>query len=234
MGNRQEVIAVGSYVHVCNRGVRKMPICRQRSDLWRLWFNLFYLNSVHVPENWTRELEERDKDAITRFVWLPEWGEKVPLVSILAYTIMPNHFHLILKEEKERGISRFLHKFSMGYAKFLNIKYKESGSVFQGRFRSKTATDDAYLRYVIAYVMVKNPLELQGGGLKAAVHDFERAWRIAVKYPFSSLADYVGGRKVPILRMNTLNDFFASPSAFKSFARDCILGMKLDDKDLNL
>lgn len=234
MGNRQEVIAIGSYVHVCNRGVRKMPIYRQRSDLWRLWFNLFYLNSVHVPENWTRELEEHDKDAMKRFVWLPEWGEKVSLVSILAYTIMPNHFHLILKEKKERGISRFLHKFSMGYAKFLNIKYKESGSLFQGRFRSKTATDDAYLRYVIAYVMVKNPMELQSGGLKAAVKDFEKMWSSSVEYPFSSLADYVGRRKVPILEKGLLDEIFDSPGAFKSFSRDCILGMKLDDKEFDL
>lgn len=234
MGNRRDVITVGSYVHVCNRGVRKMPIYRQKSDLWRLLFNLFYLNSAHVSENWARELEEHDKDALKNFVWLEKWGPRVQLVSVLAYTIMPNHFHLILKEVKEGGISHFMHKFSMGYAKFINTKYKESGSLFQGRYRSKTADDDSYLQYCAAYVMAKNPMELRKDGLKEAVHNFDVAWEEAIEYPFSSLADYAGKRTIPILTKDLLGELFPSGKAFKNFSRDCIEGMKLDDKDFDL
>ncbi|MDO8594905.1 MAG: transposase [bacterium] len=234
MGNRQEVITVGSYVHVCNRGVRRMPIYRQKSDLWRLLFNLFYLNSAHVSENWARELEEQDKDAMKNFVWLEKWGPRVPLVSILAYTIMPNHFHLLLKEVKTGGISRFMHKFSMGYAKFINTKYKESGSLFQGRYRSKTVDDDTYFQHVAAYVMTKNPMELHDGGLKAAMHNFESAWQQAIEYPFSSLAEYAEKRTTPILEKELLGELFPSGKSFKSFSKDCIEGMNLDDKDFDL
>lgn len=234
MGNRKEIITIGSYVHVCNRGVKKLPIYRQKSDLWRMWFNLFYLNSSYVSENWARKLEDHNKDAMKNFVWLEEWGPRKPLVSILAYTIMPNHFHLILKEIEKGGISRFMHKFSMGYAKFINTKYKENGSLFQGRYRSKTIVDDTYLQYVTAYVMAKNPIELYAGGLKAAVSDFESAWKWAVEYPFSSLAEYAGRRTTPIIEKDLLGELFESEKAIKNFSKDCILGMNLEDEEFNL
>ncbi|MEK7581894.1 MAG: transposase [Patescibacteria group bacterium] len=229
MGNRTGMMTIDSYVHVCNRGVRKMPIYRQKSDLWRMVFNLFYLNSVYVSENWVRELEKEDKDAISHFVWLPKWGEREQLVKIIAYTIVPNHFHLLLKEVVEGGISRFMHKHSMGYAKYINTKYKESGSLFQGRFKSKTINSDEYFRYVAVYIMVKNTMELYpNGGIAGAVKNFEHAWEWAVEYPFSSLAEYAGKRHFPIVEKDLLGELFQNPREFKAFAKDCILGRKLD------
>src|SRR3989344_9647834 len=111
---RREHFAVGSIVHVINRGAKKMPTHRQKSDLWRLLFNLFYLNSETVPDNWARRLESTNQKNL--IVWPKEWGEKKPFVSILAFTIMPNHFHLILKQKNNGGISKFMHKLTMAYS----------------------------------------------------------------------------------------------------------------------
>src|SRR3989344_5791784 len=221
---RLETIVEGAHVHVLNRGVKKTPIYRQKSDLWRLLFNLFYLNSKDIPDNWNRVLDKEDQ--LRNFVWPKEWGKKVPLVSVLAYTIMPNHFHLILNETKIGGISKFMHKLTMSYSKHINAKYKESGTLFQGKFKSVIVDNDNYLRYLAAYVMVKNPFELYPkGGLEGAMKNFDDAWRWAIDYPFCSLADYAGKReKSPILEKGLLGEIYSKPNDFKNFSRDCIMG----------
>lgn len=229
---RLETIIEGAYVHVLNRGVKKTPIYRQKSDLWRLLFNLFYLNSKKIPDNWNRMLDK--KDQLRNFIWPKEWGNKMPLVSVLAYTIMPNHFHLILKEINKGGISQFMHKFSMGYSKFVNTKYEETGSLFQGPFKSVVVENDDQLRYLAAYVMVKNPFELYpNGGLAKATLEFDKAYQWAIEYPFTSLADYAGRRKSVFLNKDLLGEIFANPKDFKEFACDCILGRKFDAGEHN-
>src|SRR3989344_1647306 len=163
---RKENITVDSFVHVINRGVKQMPIYRQKSDLWRMLFGLFYTNTIGMSKNWMKEIEKEGINPKT-LLWPEKFGERQPLVSIVAFTIMPNHFHLLLKEISEGGISKFMHKFSMGYSKFINAKYKESGSLFQGRFHARIIENDAYFQRVAVYIMVKNTFELYPkGGLK--------------------------------------------------------------------
>jgi putative transposase len=231
MTTRSEIIAEGSYIHVLNRGVKKMPIYRQKSDLWRLLFNLFYLNSQNVPANWNRVLDKENQ--LGSFIWPKEWGKREPIVSLLAYVIMPNHFHLILKERQNGGVSKFMHKITMSYSKYVNAKYKESGTLFQGRFKSLSVDEDNYMRYLAVYIMVKNPFELfPQGGLEGAIKNFDKAWDWAIDYPFCSLADYVGKReRSVILDKDILGEVFDDPESFKSFSKDCILGRKLDSLD---
>jgi putative transposase len=208
-----------------------MPIYRQKSDLWRLLFNLFYLNSQNVPANWNRVLDKENQ--LGSFIWPKEWGKREPIVSLLAYVIMPNHFHLILKERQNGGVSKFMHKITMSYSKYVNAKYKESGTLFQGRFKSLSVDEDNYMRYLAVYIMVKNPFELfPQGGLEGAIKNFDKAWDWAIDYPFCSLADYVGKReRSVILDKDILGEVFDDPESFKSFSKDCILGRKLDSLD---
>lgn len=214
---------VDSIVHVLNRGTKKLPIYRQEGDLWRLFFSLYYLNSKDVPDKWIKELDKLNLSGT--FVWPELWGKREPLVSILAFTILNNHFHLMLKEMREGGIKEFMHKFSMGYAKFINAKYDESGSLFQGPFKSQTVQTDEYLRYLAVYIMVKNTFELfPEGGLEAATLDFDRAFEWAKTYPFSSFKNYATKEESPIITKDILGELFPEPKEFKSFAKDCILG----------
>ncbi len=225
--SRREHFSVGSIVHVLNRGAKKMPIFRQKSDLQRLMFSLFYLNSTNLPENWTRELE--NKGSIENLKWPHGWGERKPLVSVLAFTIMPNHFHFILKEIKNGGISQFMHKLTMAHSKFINAKYNESGSLFQGKFKSTLVESDEYLRYLATYVMVKNTLELYpNGGITKAVKEFDKGYQWAIEYPFTSLADYAGTGHSLIIDKDILGEIFKHPNDFKKFAKDCILGRKFE------
>ncbi len=155
------------------------------------------------------------------------WGEREPIVDILAYTLMPNHFHLILRETQEGGTSLFMKRLGQSMTNYSNEKYQEQGSLFQGAYRSRTIQDDNYLKYVSAYVMVKNSFELYpNGGIKAARSDFESVWGWSVKYPFSSLKYYATTEPPsPAVATDILKQIF-DPIYFKEFSRDVIVGGK--------
>src|SRR3989344_2030506 len=81
------------------------------------------------------------------------------LVSVLAYCLMPNHFHLVLRQKNQDGITLFMRKLATAYAMYFNTKYDHSGVLFQCRYKSKHVNTDAYLRWIFSYVHL-NPLEI--------------------------------------------------------------------------
>ncbi len=82
----------------------------------------------------------------------PTGSDPKPLVSIVCYCFNPNHFHFILKQEVDGGISEFFKRLLGGYTNYFNLVYKRSGALFQGRFKSKLLDDDAYLLKIRPYV----------------------------------------------------------------------------------
>src|SRR3989339_1216668 len=80
-------------------------------------------------------------------VLMSDKGE--PLVSIGAWCLMTNHFHLLVKQEIDGGITRFMRKLGVGYSMFFNIKYQRTGSLFGGLFKAKLIdADDTYLKHL--------------------------------------------------------------------------------------
>jgi len=224
---RIEPYAADSFVHVLKRGARGMAIIKKMSDKWRFVRLLYYMNDIFPVENW-----ERITKNLGVFVRSSSWPERKPLVKVLAYCLMPNHFHLILKEAIEGGISKFMQKLCNSMSTHFNLKYNEKGSIFQGAFKSKTVSTDDYMRYLVVYVMVKNPMELYPhGGLAGAMQNFDDAWEWAVQYPFCSLKDYVENRDSPIVDKDIFGEIWKDKEEFKEFARDCILSRNLEDMD---
>lgn len=220
---RIEPFTVGSYVHVLKRGARGLPITGDESDKNRFLRILYCMNDESLSENW-----QRDSVSAGGLFHRPEsWPTRVPLANIIAYTLMPNHIHLLLQEIRIGGISALMQKTGQSMTNHFNEKYNQKGSIFQGPYKSRTIKSDKYMRYVCAYIMVKNVFELYPrGGLKGATTDFEVAWKWAIAYSFSSLADYCGQRYTPIIKRSALEEIFESPKEFKLFARDVIKGGK--------
>ena len=224
---RKEPYDVGSYVHVVKRGGRGLPIVRDDIDKWRFLLSLLHENDRFHSENWFRDL--MDYKLANTFTRPPIWPEHRPIVKILAFTLMPNHFHLLLKEIRKDGVSLFMEKVGKAMTHHSNKKNREKGSLFQGPFRSRTVDSDAYLRYVAAYIMVKNVFELYPqGGLKKASENFNAAWKWAIQYPYSSLTDYSEKRACPIIDKDLLGEVIGSPIALKNLGRDFISGQKTD------
>lgn len=218
---RTEPYAIGSYLHVVKRGARGMPITGNASDKRRFLRILYMMNEEYYDENWERALQGKE------FGERPaEWPVRKPLTSVLAFTLMPNHFHLILRETVEGGVSTFMQKLGQSMTVHFNAKYKQRGSIFQGSYRSRTIENDSYFQYALAYVLVKNTFELYpAGSLKGATKNFNTAWKWGIQYPFTSLSTVIAPGNNPIIDREALLDV-VERERFKSFAHDVILGGK--------
>jgi hypothetical protein len=226
---RKEPYGVGSFVHVMQRGVRGVPIVRNDDDRWRFLKLLRYLNDANVPRNWERDIAPENIRA--GFSRPAHWPAQKPYASIIAFCLQDNHFHLLLKETQEGGISKFMQRLSTSMAAYLNAKYDERGTPFQGSFRSRTVGDDVYLQYLNAYILVKNTFEIYPHGAQQAARSFDAAFAWAEAYPFSSLIDYMGHRHGEFLDYDEIARLFENNDSFKSFARDVIYGRMEGETD---
>lgn len=180
------------------------------------------MNDEYLNENWD------DLRGSERFERPLDWPSRDPLARILAFTLMPNHMHLIVEEIKDGGVTNLMRRIGQSMTNHHNMKYGEVGSLFQGSFRSRTISNDSYLRYAAGYVMAKNVLELYPhGGLEGARLNFDDAWKWATHYPYSSLRHYTGNT-MQIIDKNVLDQMFPTAAAFKMSSKDLIMGGKWD------
>src|SRR3989344_2757866 len=215
---RVEPFGVGSFVHVVKRGARGEHITRDNLDRLRFVKLLYYLNDEHRSDFWEEDLKKRPM-----FERPKHWPDRRPLVKILAWTLMPNHFHLLLQEIQDAGVSRFMQSLCGSMSRHFNEKYHETGSIFQGSYRSRTIDTDRYIRWAISYVLVKNVFELYPGGYDHAVKEFEAAWKWGVeKYTLSGLQEIAHAKKPSVTDTDLFWDFFESVTDFKSCSRDMI------------
>ena len=145
--------------------------------------------------------------------------DRKTLVSIGAYCLMPNHFHLLVKEKTDGGISKFMKKLLTGYAMYFNKKYTHSGVLFQGRFKSSHVGEDEYLKYLFAYIHL-NPVKLIDPNWKEnSIIDRTQAKVFLSQYRFSSMEDYLGdGRDQEIiLEKQAFPDYFSEKNSFEKF-----------------
>lgn len=137
---RKDPLITGSYYHIYNRGVDKRDIFANKKDLIRFIKSVKQFNRVKPVGS----IEKINTNSVV--------GQLNPLVSIVCYCFNPNHFHFILKQEVDGGISEFLKRLQGGYTNYFNISKERSGSLFQGRFKSKLINDDQYFLKIRPYV----------------------------------------------------------------------------------
>lgn len=171
-----------------------MDIVRDADDSWRYVKSLFLLNDTHSDPNWHREAAK-----IPIFERPSHWPEREPLVWVLAWTLLSNHFHLLLQEVREGGTAKLMQRLGGSMSLCFNLKYKERGSIFQSAYHARAIERDAHLNYLAFYILVKNVLEMYPGGLEAARAHFDDAWKWAADYPFSSLSGIISGKPSPIV-----------------------------------
>ncbi len=219
---RKEQFGIGVYAHVMKRGAHKMPIVRDDADRWRFLKLLRYVNDENTPSRWEREVTP----ALLRqnFARPKSWKSPKPYVSILSYCLMENHFHLLLCERTESGIATFMQRLCRSMAAHYNAKYESSGALFQGPYVARVVEEDEYLQYLASYINVKNTFELYPNGFDAARQNFDAAYTWAVRYPFSSTADFAGTRSSNILDVVAVRELFQSPQKFCAYSKDVMDG----------
>ncbi len=138
------------------------------------------------------------------------------LVDIGAYCLMPNHFHLLIKEKQENGISIFMEKLSTGYSMYFNKKYDRTGKLFEGRFRAEHLDSDEYLKYIFMYIHL-NPVKIFDPNWKEqGVNDLLKIKDYLYTYNNSSYLDFleVPRREVSILNIKAFPEYFTSKQDF--------------------
>jgi len=224
---RKEKWVKGNIVHTVRRGSRGMPFIRGDADRWRYLKTLYYLNDEHAHNTTLRDIDLMlTVGTIKLFEWPKNWPVRRPLVSIAAFTLLDNHDHNLHSEIVEKGISAFMQKSGVSRARYYNERYKETGGIFQGPYQARVVDSDKYLRWVAAYVMCKNTFEMHPKGYTWCAKNFDVAWEWAIQYPFSSLGDYGGTRKSPIVDTKLLKEMVGGPKEFNDICRDMIIGRK--------
>lgn len=205
MANR-EPFGVGEWYHCYNRGVDKRRVFSGRADYERLLLLIFIANAS-IPAH-TFHLKNKKLSAILSD---KSFQRGTPLVEIGAYSLMPNHFHFVLKEVREGGIALFMQKVFTGYTMYFNKKNERTGALFAGTFKSKHIADDNYLKRLVPYVHLNcvklfDPRWKSGRGSSAAIE------KRLKEYPYSSLPDFMGvERPERALLGNSIFELFDSP-----------------------
>lgn len=222
----------GGIYHIFNRGVEKRNIFQDDADRWRFLQGLYLFNDERNSASllWRMENEGGGLNfrALKNFVE-KEYKERKPLVRIMADCLMPNHYHLLLEEIKEGGISAFMHKIGTGYAGYFNKKHERVGSLFQGTFKAGPVDKDLYLQYLLIYLNVVNPGELVEPKLKErGVKNVDMIMKFVAEYPWSTHQEYLGKRNSIIIDKGLLENFFPTRMKYREFAKDVLLTKKFD------
>jgi len=141
---RKHPLITGQYYHIYNRGVDKRDIFMNKEDLLRFILSVREFNIV-TPVGSIRDKTKYSPEVKP----LIDGG---PLVSIVCYCFNPNHFHFIVKQEIDGGISEFFKRLLGGYTMYFNEIHKRSGSLFQGTFKSHLLEKDGYVFKIWPYV----------------------------------------------------------------------------------
>jgi putative transposase len=214
---RKIKFGVDEYYHVYNRGVEKRKIFLDKADREHFVRLLFISNS-------TKSFEYRNiKKLLFEDI---ERGE--PLVAIGAYCLMPNHFHLLLREIVPGGISIFMGKFLTAYSMYFNKKYERKGRLFENTFQAQYVDNDNYLKYLFAYIHL-NPIKLiEPDWKEKGIKDKKAALKYLNEYKYSSYLEYTGvdREESNILSRNIFPEYFEQTQDFSEFINDWLTFQK--------
>lgn len=175
-------ISPDEHYHIFNRGINKQVIFHNHDDYSRFLFLIFYFQMEARVTHVSREVKEFKKFCVGQSSALATSADQVTgrrLVEIVAFCVMPNHFHLMVRELEEGGMATYMQRVLTAYSKYYNTKYERTGHVFQGPYRAVHIEDDIQTKHLSAYIH-RNPRELQ------------KWFGKETKYPWSSYQDFIG------------------------------------------
>ena len=190
--------------HALNRGVDKRSIFLEDGDRVRFIHDLYIFNQA-TPANNTRRTSMNDLRSCSLI--------RKRLVDIHGWCLMDNHYHLLLSEKCEGGLTLFLRKLNVGYSKYFNEKYDREGTLFQGRTKKILINTEGHFLHILNYIHL-NPLDLQSSSnewREGRINNFNKALSYLETYRWSSYLDYCGIKNFPsILNSNFFQEIFTN------------------------
>lgn len=202
---RKVPLVTDATYHICNRGVNKAPIFFYEEDYSRLFLTAIHYRtkSSKFSYNKLQERIEKRNDPGSENL---ELTKMLPKVQILAYCFMPNHFHFLIKQLVDGGVTWYMQHVINSYVHYINTKYKRVGPLLQGRFRNVHVESDEQLLHVNRYIHL-NPL------VASVVSDLN-------DYHWSSYRNYLSGLNDNLCDTSPILKHFASRQDYKRFILD--------------
>ncbi|OPL11960.1 MAG: hypothetical protein AVO34_01705 [Firmicutes bacterium ML8_F2] len=199
---RKTQLVNGEFYHIYNRGADKRAIFGDEYDIKRFFqsmdeFNILkpigsiYRNNLLINKNLRRPTSQVPK-----------------LVNFICFCLNPNHYHFIMEQITDNGISEFMKRLGGGYTKYFNEKYKRSGVLFQGRFKSAHINSDEYLLHLSAYVNLNNHVHKLKGS--------------KVQFIKSSWEEYVGRSQENFCKKDIILKQFNNSKEYIDFAKSSL------------
>lgn len=214
---RKTQIVNDQYYHIYNRGVDKRRIFMEDKHYYRFIHGLYEFN---------------DSDTINNLNWrfnnnygfpkpIVEKKKRKRLVDILCFCLMPTHFHLILKQLIDKGISKFMQKLGAGYANYFNEVQKRTGAFFEGRFKSILIENDEYLMSLSRYIHLNCVDLVEPKWHETGIKNLEAAKQFLENYKWSSYLDYIGKKNVPsVINPEFILSYFKGKKEYCKFTND--------------
>ncbi len=208
MSIRREQLVNNEIYHIVQRRIGNELIFKDINDYYRGIFSIYEFNNIKPVEIWKRRREINLTKKKIRETIEAKGGrrtspyisdERDKLVEILAFCFMPNHIHLLLKQVKDEGITKFMRKVGTGYAKYFKERYdlKGTGYFFQGRFVSVPIKDDNQLKIVFIYIHT-NPISLiEPKWKEIGIKEPDKAIKFIEDFKWSSYQDCIGKKNFP-------------------------------------
>jgi putative transposase len=205
--NRIKQYVENGYYHIYNRGVEKRKIFQDEQD-----YSVFlsYLKEYLMPKN-EKELSHKladpnitakEKDKILRLLRMNNFNAEIQL---LAYCLMPNHFHFFIKQKSAQSIDKFMQSLLTRYTMYFNKKYKRVGTLFQGTYKAVLIEAEIQFLYLSKYIHKQAFSCLKGEALEAQPCSF---------------GDFIGQRKTEWVKPNEILTYFSKTNpalSYKSF-----------------
>ena len=231
---------VGTIYHIVSRGVDKRKIFLDEQDHFRAVHDLFEFNDTQQLSNSTYYFKNnplvpnlglRKTEDVSSVLRRPNIRRpRILLVDLMAFCLMPNHYHFLIRPRSPGAITIFMKRFNMGYAKYFNEKYKRTGALFEGRYRRIEIVEESHFVHVPYYIHC-NPLDADFHGWRERIlPDHNGAVNFLDSYRWSSHRDYAGIPTFPsVTQREFLLSCFGGTEGYKESMKEWLESMKLNE-----
>lgn len=227
---RKEKLVNNEIYHIVSRALDDNLIFKDENDYFRGIYSIYEFNnssSVSISKRRRDRIVEKKREKLDELRGRPIFfiDERDKFVEVLSFCFMPNHVHLLLKQTKDGGISKFMQKVGGGYGRYFNDKYHRKGHVFQDTFKSVHIKNDNHFKIIVPYIFTNPTALIEPGWKEHGIrnHSVGEIIKFLEKYKWSSYHDCIGIKNFPsVTQRDFLLEMMGGENGLKTIIKDWV------------